>query len=160
MFVHVTEFAGAAYANHGPAVANPHLFDTVLAQFNLTAQKTPVLQTARLVAEFLLRQANVRLIWNLAPFNETLPAQFQAGGAAAGNEVPLAIAGFTPTSRNGSVVTVATVGRTTANVSGSGLPLTGSIEIYPGGLDSGVFPPVAPLRARVGQLQAAVAANP
>lgn len=161
MFVHVTEFSGAAYANHGPAVADPHRFDTVLAQFNLGTQRNAVLQTARLVAEFLLRKANVRLIWDLAPFNEKLPAQFAAGGAAAGEEVPLAIAGFTRTTRNGSAIGLATLGHTAGIVAQStGLPLSGSIEVYPGGLDSGVFPPVAPLRARVGQLQAAVAANP
>jgi competence ComEA-like helix-hairpin-helix protein len=156
MFFHVTEFAGPAYAALGTAVANPHLFNTLLSEFHLAGQKNDVLTTARLVAEFLLRQANVRLVWSLAPFNEALPAQYQPGGAASAALVPLALAGFTR-----ATLGAGTVGNTAALVSANtGLPTSGSIEIFPGGLDSGIFAPVAPLRAKVGQLVAAVAASP
>ena len=160
LFVQVTEFAGAAYASHRAGVADPHLLDTVLAEFHLTAQKTAVLQTAQLVAEYLLRRANVRLIWASAPFAETPPAQFQAGGFAAQFLIPLAIAGFAPTTRFGSARSAGNLGITSTTRAGNILPTTGQIEIYPGGLDSGAFPQVTRLIAEVIRLEAEVAANP
>lgn len=160
LFVQVSEYAGAAYASHRTGLADPHRFATVLADFGLTGQRDAVLQTAKLVAEFLLRQANVRLIWGLAPVADALPAQFQAGAFAAGFLIPLSIAGFAPTSRFGNAQATGTLGLTNTTRAGDILPTTGVIEVYPGGLDSNVFPQVTRLRAEVRRLIDAVAADP
>jgi len=45
------------------------------------------------VAEHLLRRANVRLVWRLAPFGEALPAHLAPGGFAAGKFNQLTIRG-------------------------------------------------------------------
>lgn len=159
-FIVVREFAGPAYASHRATVADSHLFDTALSQFHLTAQKQAVLQTARLVCDYLLRQANVRTIWELAPFAEALPKQFQPGEFAEGFLSTLHIAGFAPTARFGGPQSVDTVGLTHTMRTVTILPTEGSIEIYPGGLDSGRFPEVKALLDEVIRLEGEVAAHP
>ena len=159
-FIVVREYAGTAYTSHRTGVANSHLFDTVLSEFHLTAQKNAVLQTAQLVCDYLLRKANVRLVWELAPFAEALPAQFRSGGFAEPHLSPLHIAGFAPTTRFDSAQLASTVGLTNTTRAGDILPTTGRIEIYPGGLDSGIFPEVKLILDDVIRLEGEVAANP
>lgn len=160
LMIHVTEFSGTPYVSHRPAVNNSHTLDGALAELRLTSRKAAILTTAKLVAEFLLRKANVRLIWGMAPFSEALPAQFQPGGFASGFLIPLAIAGFAPTTRFSEARSARTLGTTNTTRAGNILPTTGVMEMYPGALDSGIFPQVTQLRAEVVRLDGEVAANP
>ncbi|MDI9238770.1 helix-hairpin-helix domain-containing protein [Lysobacter sp. LF1] len=48
-------------------------FDTVLTRFGLTTLKADVLVVAKATAEDLLSDANVRLVWTIAPFTEKVP---------------------------------------------------------------------------------------
>jgi len=63
-FVSVSEDAGA--------------FDGVLAQLKIDTRKVDVLKKAREVCRHLLRTANARTVWLMAPFNEKLPAHLAA----------------------------------------------------------------------------------
>lgn len=159
-FIVVREYAGAAYASHRGGVANSHLFDTVLSEFHLPAQKDAVLQTAKLVCEYLLRRANVRTIWEIAPFAEVLPKQFQPGEFAESHLSPLEIAGFAPTTRFGGAQSAGLLGITQSTRAGNILPTQGQIEVYPGALDTGVFPEVKLILDEVIRLEGEVAANP
>jgi hypothetical protein len=68
-------------------------FNTQLAAFHLDDVRDAVLQRAKEVLEFLLRKANVRVVWTIPPFNEGLPAQFAPGGFAAGKFNALTLRG-------------------------------------------------------------------
>jgi len=70
-FVTVEEDEGGAFAE-------------VLRQFEVNDGRQLLLAEARKTVSYLLADANVRVIWTLAPFNEQLPAQFRKGGLAVG----------------------------------------------------------------------------
>lgn len=115
-------------------------FDTVLREYRLDGERDFILQQAQAVAEFLLRGANVRMVWELPPFNEQLPAQFQAGNFAAGFFTPLRLAGFPPITRQNSAGVVEQIGIDRIGITdrpGGVRPAQGVIEIYPGAIDSG-----------------------
>lgn len=159
-FILVMEYSGAAYASHRPGVADSHLLDTALSEFHLIANKDRVLTTAKLVCDFLMRAANVRTIWKIGGFADVLPVQFRPGEAAERFLSLLHVAGFAPTTRFGAARSAATVGLTNTTRAGNILPTEGSIEIYPGGLDSGIFPEVKKILDELVRLEGEVAANP
>ena len=159
-FILVMEYSGAAYPSHRAGVADPHLLDSVLSDFHLIASKDQVLITAKLVCDFLLRAANVRTIWKIGSFADVLPEQYRPGSAAHAHLSQLHIAGFAPTTRFGEAKAVGTLGTTHTTRAGDILPTEGEIEIYPGALDSGVFPEIDRLQAELVRLEGDVAANP
>ncbi|MFN2397745.1 MAG: S8 family serine peptidase [Gemmatimonadaceae bacterium] len=71
-------------------------FDAVLTLFRVDHLKSMIVTRAKEVAEYLLSLVNVRTVWQVPPFKETLPRQFQAGGAGAGNVTTLQIQGDPP----------------------------------------------------------------
>ena len=138
-FVAVREYTGA-YPTHRKAGMYSAWFDTVLREYRLDGERDFILQQAQAVAEFLLRGANVRMVWELPPFNEQLPAQFQAGNFAEGFFTPLRLAGFPPITRQNSagVVEQIDIDRIGITDRPAGVrPAQGVIEIYPGAIDSG-----------------------
>ena len=54
------------------------LFTAVLAQLKIDGRKTDVLTQARDTCRELLKTANVRTVWLMAPFSETVPAHIDA----------------------------------------------------------------------------------
>lgn len=159
-FILIMEYAGAAYTSHRSGVADSHLLDTALSQFHLVANKEQMLVTAKLVCDFLLRSANVRTIWKIGSFADVLPVQFRPGDVAEQHLSSLHVAGFAPTTRFGHARSAATVGLTNTTRAGDILPTEGSIEIYPGGLDSGVFPEIKKILDELVRLEGEVTANP
>ncbi|UFS63484.1 hypothetical protein LOH54_04970 [Sulfurimonas sp. HSL-3221] len=104
------------------AIASPTPFDDFLAQFKLDAKKNEVLQEAKEVCDHLLRTSNVRTIWRVGPFSETVPAHLPANHVTTlkiHNEPPAIYAG-TPG------VTHTPAGAAVLNE---------TIDIYPGALD-------------------------
>jgi len=99
-------------------------FDKALAGYQLDTVKEALLKKIRDVAELLLRRANVRLIWRLAPFGETLPKHLQPGEPAAGQYTTVTIRNLG--SKPGLL------GRTSGANLGPG-QANETIEIYPGG---------------------------
>ena len=53
-------------------------FSGVLAELKIDVRKADVLREARATCLHLLRTANVRTVWRMAPFNEVLPAHLDA----------------------------------------------------------------------------------
>jgi hypothetical protein len=45
------------------------------------------LKNAEIKLRKAAQKANVRMVWLMAPFGETVPVQFAAGGFAAGNSM-------------------------------------------------------------------------
>jgi len=138
-FVVVREYIGA-YPAHRKAGAYSAWFDTVLREYRLAGEREFVLQQAQAVAELLLRGANVRMIWELAPLNEQLPVQFQAGNFAEQFYTPLRLAGFPPITRQNSAGVVEQIQIDQIGITdrpGGVRPAQGVIEIYPGAIDSG-----------------------
>jgi hypothetical protein len=138
-FVVVREYIGA-YPAHRKAGAYSAWFDTVLREYRLAGEREFILQQAQAVAELLLRGANVRMVWELAPLNEQLPMQFQAGNFAEHFYTPLRLAGFPPITRQNSAgvaeqIQIDQIGIT--DRPGGVRPAQGVIEIYPGAIDSG-----------------------
>lgn len=110
---------------------NAAVLDPVLAALHVDDIKEPMLQTAKEVCDLLLNTANVRTIWEMAPFNETLPAQFAAGGAASARVTVATLEGNPPTS------TLA--GETSAGTGGIGPAVFDeTISIWPGAFDDAV----------------------
>ena len=102
-------------------------FDAVLTAFQIDDIKNVVLQEARAVARNLLSTVNVRTVWTMAPFNESLPAQFGAGQAAAGQATTVTLRGNPGTTCELGVTPVApAVGPAHPNE---------QITIHPGALD-------------------------
>lgn len=90
-------------------------FTPILTNYGLVAfEIEEVLRVAKSVVDTVLEQTNVRSVWQMAPFNETLPAQFAAGGAAAANVTTVTLRGDPPSpgflgltlDRNGASVLV------------------------------------------------------
>jgi hypothetical protein len=138
-FVVVREYIGA-YPAHRKAGAYSAWFDTVLREYRMAGEREFILQQAQAVAELLLRGANVRMIWELAPLDEQLPVQFQAGNFAEHFYTPLRLAGFPPITRQNSAgvaeqIQIDQIGIT--DRPGGVRPAQGVIEIYPGAIDSG-----------------------
>ncbi len=72
-------------------------FTTLLNGFNLIPfEIEQVLTAAKETCDTILSTANVRTVWLTAPFSETLPAQFAAGGAAAANVTAAVFRGNPP----------------------------------------------------------------
>lgn len=68
-------------------------FNGQLVAYHLDDVKAALLQRVKAVVDFVMLNANVRTIWTIAPFNEALPAQLEAGGFAAGKFNRLTIRG-------------------------------------------------------------------
>jgi hypothetical protein len=138
-FVVVREYTGA-YPAHRKAGAYSAWFDTVLGEYRMAGEREFILQQAQSVAELLLRGANVRIIWEIAPLNEQLPVQFQAGNFAEHFYTPLRLAGFPPITRQNSAGVVEQIQIDQIGITdrpGGVRPAQGVIEIYPGAIDSG-----------------------
>jgi len=138
-FVVVHEYTGS-YPTHRKAGAFSAWFDTVLREYRLAGERDFILQQAQAVADLLLRRANVRVVWDLAPLNEQLPAQFQAGNFAEHFYTPLRLAGFPPVTRQNSAGVVEQIQIEQIGITdrpGGVRPAQGVIEIYPGAIDSG-----------------------
>jgi hypothetical protein len=117
-FVSVTENAAA--------------FEAVLDAFHLADAKDQLLEVAKGVCDLLLATANVRTVWTMAPFGETLPLAFAAGGVAAASVTTASFEGDPPSS--------ALAGRTTAGASGGIGPnfFDETIRVFPGAFDDPV----------------------
>ncbi|WP_433206362.1 hypothetical protein ACQP1G_19755 [Nocardia sp. CA-107356] len=101
--------------------------DVALAALVVADVKDEVLRIARATAAYLLRTANVRLVWAMPPFVESLPASFAGGQPAAGNATTVTLRGNPPVpGLLGSTPTAPGVG--------PGYP-NEAIDIYPGALD-------------------------
>ena len=88
----------------------------------------------------LLRRANVRMVWEIAPFFEQLPPQFQAGNFAEHFYTPLHLAGFPAVTRQNSASVVEQIKVDQIGITdrpGGARPAQGVIEIHPGAIDSG-----------------------
>jgi hypothetical protein len=72
-------------------------FDAVLVLFKVDHLKSMIVTRAKEVADHLLSLVNVRTVWQVPPFSETVPRQFLAGGAGAGNITTVQIQGDPPT---------------------------------------------------------------
>ncbi len=81
MYVHVQADAG---------------FDTVLTTNNLQQVRKEILQKADETYRRALRSANVRVIWDVKPINETVPAQFRSGGPAHDKLTPATLTNLHP----------------------------------------------------------------
>jgi len=164
-FVVVREYTGA-YPTHRKAGAFSAWFDTVLREYRMAGERDFILQQAQAVAELLLRGANVRIVWELAPFNEQLPAQFQAGNFAEHFYTPLRLAGFPPITRQNSAGVVEQIQIEQIGITdrpGGVRPAQGVIEIYPGAIDSGtsvVARTAAIVREAAFRAEDALAADP
>ena len=138
-FVVVHEYTGA-YPTHRKAGTFSAWFDIVLREYHLYGERNFILEQARAVAEFLLRRVNVRMVWELPPFGEQLPTQFQAGNFAEHFYTPLLLAGFPPISRRNSAGVVEQIAIDQIGITdrpGGVRPAQGVIEIHPGAIDSG-----------------------
>jgi hypothetical protein len=103
-------------------------FDAVLASYSLDDVKPSVLMAAKETCELLLMTANVRTVWEMAPFNEALPAQFAAGGAAANR--------LTVATLRGNPPSAGLAGRTQAGTGGIGATVYDeTISVWPGAFD-------------------------
>lgn len=127
--------------------------DAALAALQVDDVKVTVLETARNTAAQLLRTANVRVLWTMAPFNEDLPASFQPGQPAAGKATRVTLRGDPPQP--------GLIGRT------PGAPLPGpanpaeDIAVFPGALDDAVGVDLdTTVRLTVQALQAADMTDP
>lgn len=103
-------------------------FDAVLASYSLDDVKPSVLRAAKETCDLLLMTANVRTVWEMAPFNEALPAQFAAGGAAANR--------LTVATLRGNPPSAGLAGRTQAGTGGIGATVYDeTISVWPGAFD-------------------------
>ncbi len=113
-FVSIDEDAGA--------------FSGVLAQLKIDGRKADVLREARATCLHLVRTANVRTVWRMAPFSENLPAHLDAAlvtGATIKGEPAAAEPNLFGVTRAGATG----LGATTFNE---------TIELFPGAYDNPV----------------------
>lgn len=121
-------------------------FEGWLYQVELGDARDALLPEMRQVSNFLLRTINVRLVWQLSPYNEALPRQFEADGAAPGNYTVATLAGYPPSNHYGDAgfTTAQSHGRTRAEVLRA-VPRSPDdiINIWPGGFmqEGGKFQP-------------------
>ncbi len=102
--------------------------EVVFTGFNLGGEKEQVFAVAKQVCELVLAKANVRTVWNMPPFRERVPPQFNTGGIASARLTIATIAGDPP--RPGLL-------GTTPRPSGPGV-FNENIDVYPGGFDDTV----------------------
>jgi hypothetical protein len=107
-------------------------FDALLTTFGLIAfEIEEVLRVAKETSDMILSTANVRTVWLKPPFNETLPAQFATGGAAAANVTHATFTGDPPAH--------ALYGRTRPGAGGIGPgDFDEIIEVFAGAFDDAV----------------------
>lgn len=136
-------------------ISETQAFDQYLSEFpskekNLTAHKERLLFELKETAEHFLRVVNVRLIWALPPFNETIPDHLKPGGIAEGmvtnifleNEQPE----FVEPDLGLTIPKDLTLGITGRNPDGSGINDLGphrpneTIRLFPAGFDTDTFP--------------------
>ena len=103
-------------------------FSGVLTQLSISGRKADVLREARSVCRHLLRTANVRTVWRMAPFSEALPAHVAASLVS-----PATIKGEPPAAEPNLF------GVTRPSASGIGsAAFDDTIEIFPGAYDNAV----------------------
>ncbi len=138
-FVTVQRYMGGTYASPVAGVADHHLFSTVLANYGLTAEENTILTIARGVADHLLRNVNVRVVWRFGPTIDPFPNHLLQR-ANAGNRIhnTVAIAGY-PMGTNRHLIgqTHAPAGTTVHDE---------AIFIFPGAIDGGAFPETVQVR--------------
>jgi hypothetical protein len=106
-------------------------FDPILTSLQLDVNKSDVLQVAKQVCDLLLSEANVRTVWLMAPFSETLPTQFAAGGIAATRVTRAMLRGEDPADLN--------YGLTSAGAGGIGpTDFDETIDVFAGEFDDPV----------------------
>ena len=109
-------------------------FTPVLTGFGLIAPEIEtMLEESKRVCLTVLNTANVRTVWLMAPFNETLPAQFAGGGVAAANLTTATLKGDHP-SLYGDAGIAGTPGPNSFD---------DKLEVYPGAFDIPVPSPNA-----------------
>jgi len=101
-------------------------FEQALADMHVDHLKSPILDEARRTCEHLLRTANVRLIWRVAPSAETVPTHVPADQVVA-----LTLRGEPPATRPGLEGRTNPVG----GVFGTGVA-NETIDIWPGAFDN------------------------
>lgn len=122
---------------------NKAAFEGVLSAMNLLTVKDDVLRTIKQTCERVLRQCNVRTIWQIAPFNEAVPAHIPAA-----NITPVTITGEPPVDGLGNPTHL--MGFTRAVPNGAGGFNAGpdvfneTIDIFPGGYDNPLPNPQPP----------------
>lgn len=105
--------------------------DGTLNDFGILVVKQAILEKAKLVCDMLLNTTNVRTIWEMAPFNEVLPAQFAAAGTSANRVSVATVRGNPPTS--------GLAGRTSPGTSGIGNAIHNEvISVWPGAFDDSI----------------------
>jgi hypothetical protein len=108
--------------------SSPTAFDDVLNVFQLGSRKDDILQVAKQVVNDLLSTSNVRTIWRVGPFGDTVPAHIPTG-----NITTLLIQGEPPAAHPGRLgatnppAGVAAPGPTVFNE---------TIDIFPGAMDN------------------------
>jgi hypothetical protein len=110
-------------------------FTPALTGFGLIAPEIEaMLEESKRVCLAILNTANVRTVWLMEPFRETLPAQFAGGGTAANNLTTATIRGDNPTR----------YGQTTygAGVAGPA-SFNDTIDVFPGAFATPVSSPNA-----------------
>lgn len=106
------------------------LFTPVLAQLRIDSRKDEVLREARNVCQHLLRTCNVRMVWTMAPFNETVPAHIGASLVTRAR-----ILGEPPTDAGGNPVPLFGVTSNPAGITPSATTFDDLIQLFPGAYD-------------------------
>lgn len=101
--------------------------EAVLTGFNLGGEKDQVFAVAKQICELVLAKANVRVVWDLPVFHETLPAQLATGGLGAARVTTVTIRGNPPATNPGLL-------GQTPRPSGPTV-FDERIDIFPGGYD-------------------------
>lgn len=107
-------------------------FTPLMAGFGLLdVEIEEILRSAKETCDTVLNTANVRTIWRMPPFGETLPAQFGAGGAGAGLVTQATFQGDPPQA--------ALYGRTLRGTGAIGpMSFDESIDVFAGAFDDPV----------------------
>jgi hypothetical protein len=105
-------------------------FNAILTAIHLDSLKDDVLKVAKSVCDHLLQTSNVRTIWQLAPFSETLPPHLPPANVTA-----LTLRGDPPAGEEGTLGQTNSVGGT-----GGAAVFNETIDIFPGAYDDPVPP--------------------
>jgi hypothetical protein len=98
-------------------------FEKVLDDFGIKPVKEKILREAKAVCDHIYAKANVRTIWTMAPFNETVPAH-------------IPVSELTVMTLKGDPPSNGLLGHTSAGTGGFGSNVPNeTIEIFPGGID-------------------------
>lgn len=110
-------------------------FTPVLTGFGLIAAEIEtILIESKRACQTILNTANVRTVWLMAPFNETLPAQFAPGGTATSNLTTATLRGNHPTLYGLTTYGTGVAGPTSYN---------DVIDVFPGAFSNAVPAPNA-----------------